>query len=95
MHGFGARKYVVIGSGPVGCAPKARSESKDGDQCNEEANQLAIKFNKGLKPMLHGLRSELNGLVQYSFIDEYNVFSPIIQNPSTVGTSTYFLKKLS
>lgn len=57
LYKSGARKVVVFGTGPVGCAPVARaSNPTHPGECVVEANQLALGFNAGLKQLVDGLR---------------------------------------
>ncbi|KAE9458254.1 hypothetical protein C3L33_09844, partial [Rhododendron williamsianum] len=70
LHDFGGRKYVIAGIGAVGCCPSQRNQNKN-DECHEEENQMALKYNEGLKSMLKGLKSELKGDMNYSYVDVY------------------------
>ncbi|XAR67425.1 Triacylglycerol lipase, partial [Bertholletia excelsa] len=83
MHDFGARKYVIAGITAVGCCPSQRNRNASGE-CNEEANYCSAKYNDGLRSMLRGLKSELNGFA-YTYLDIYSVFTRFIQSPSTYG----------
>ncbi|XAR67428.1 Triacylglycerol lipase [Bertholletia excelsa] len=83
MHDFGARKYVIAGLPPVGCCPSQRNRNASGG-CYEEENYLSAKYNDGLRSMLRGLKSELNGFA-YTYLDLYSVFTRFIQSPSTYG----------
>ncbi|KAL5735901.1 hypothetical protein ACOSQ2_030689 [Xanthoceras sorbifolium] len=83
LHGNGARKFVVTGLGVLGCTPSERAK-KQTEECNEEANSWAVKYNDGLKSMLQQVKSELNGLF-YSYFETYNVMHNIIQNPAGYG----------
>ncbi|XP_052178857.1 GDSL esterase/lipase At5g55050-like [Diospyros lotus] len=83
MHDFGARKYVILGVGSIGCCPSQRNQNKSGE-CNEEANYWSSKYNDGLKLMLQALKSELKDM-DYSYVDTYNVFDSFVQRPTTYG----------
>ncbi|XAR67426.1 Triacylglycerol lipase [Bertholletia excelsa] len=83
MHDFGARKYVIAGITAVGCCPSQRNRNASGG-CYEEENNLSAKYNDGLRSMLRGLESELNGFA-YTYLDLYSVFTLFIQSPSTYG----------
>lgn len=89
LHDFGGRKYVIAGIGAVGCCPSQRNQNKN-DECHEEENQMALKYNEGLKSMLKGLKSELKGDMNYSYVDVYAIFDSFIRTPSNFGTSTQF-----
>ncbi|KAK2639736.1 hypothetical protein Ddye_027531 [Dipteronia dyeriana] len=83
LYGNGARKFVITGLAVLGCIPSQRV-NKQTEECNEEANYLAGKYNDGLKSMLQELQSELNGL-SYSYFDNYSVLHNIIKNPAAYG----------
>lgn len=57
LYNSGARKVVVFGAGPIGCAPLARAANPtQPGECVVEANQFALGFNAGLKQLVAGLR---------------------------------------
>ncbi|KAG5546537.1 hypothetical protein RHGRI_018651 [Rhododendron griersonianum] len=84
LHDFGGRKYVIAGIGAVGCCPSERNQNKN-EECHEEENQMALKYNEGLKSMLKGLKSELKGDMNYSYVDVYGIFDSFIRTPSNFG----------
>ncbi|CAL9017673.1 unnamed protein product [Prunus brigantina] len=81
INSMGARKFVVVGTGPVGCCPAQRI-SNDGE-CNDDANSMSIRYNNGLKSMLQ--QSEAALRIKYTFFETYGVFSDIIQNGASYG----------
>ncbi|KAK1584035.1 hypothetical protein Q3G72_029276 [Acer saccharum] len=83
LYGNGARKFVITGLAVLGCIPSERVKMQT-EECNEEANYLAGKYNDGLKSMLQELQSELNGL-SYSYFDNYSAVYNIIKNPAAYG----------
>ncbi|TXG67553.1 hypothetical protein EZV62_008828 [Acer yangbiense] len=83
LYGNGARKFVITGLAVLGCIPSERVKMQT-EECNEEANYLAGKYNDGLKSMLQELQSELNGL-SYSYFDNYSVLYNLIKNPAAYG----------
>ncbi|XP_022716884.1 GDSL esterase/lipase At5g55050-like [Durio zibethinus] len=83
LYAFGARKFFVAGIGAIGCIPAERVKNKT-HQCNEEGNFWSVKYNEGLKAMLKGLKSELQG-ISYSCFDTYSFIQGVIQNPSAYG----------
>ncbi|XP_038903279.1 GDSL esterase/lipase At5g55050 [Benincasa hispida] len=83
LYGYGARKYVVGGIGPVGCAPSQRKRSKGGE-CDEEVNNWAAIYNIALKSMLQTLKMELKD-ISYSYFDVYQVMSNFLRSPSSFG----------
>ncbi|KAL5735898.1 hypothetical protein ACOSQ2_030686 [Xanthoceras sorbifolium] len=83
LYNYGARKFVLPGLGPVGCMPGQRVTSPT-DDCNEESNHWAVKYNEELQLMLQELKSELHGF-SYTYLDSYTVLQNIIQNPTPYG----------
>ncbi|XWS51845.1 hypothetical protein CRYUN_Cryun11dG0017400 [Craigia yunnanensis] len=83
LHAFGARKFFLAGIGALGCIPAERVKNKT-QECNEERNFWSVKYNEGLKAMLNGLKSELQG-INYSYFDTYSIIQNVIQKPSAYG----------
>ncbi|XP_057786241.1 GDSL esterase/lipase At5g55050-like [Salvia miltiorrhiza] len=83
VHGLGARKLLLVGLTPIGCAPKQRYSSNT-NECNEEVNKWSNKYNSELRQMLPQLQSELKDF-HYSYFDVHTIFVDFIQNPTTYG----------
>uniref|UniRef100_A0A1D1ZGL7 GDSL esterase/lipase At5g55050 n=1 Tax=Anthurium amnicola TaxID=1678845 RepID=A0A1D1ZGL7_9ARAE len=83
IYNLGARKIVLVGTGPIGCCPSRRLQNKTGD-CNVESNHGSIKYNEAVNSLLQGMKSEL-GDMTYSFFDTYTVVMEYIQKPATYG----------
>ncbi|KAJ8532559.1 hypothetical protein K7X08_012482 [Anisodus acutangulus] len=84
IHGLGARKFLIVGIGPIGCTPAQRLLNST-DNCNDEANLWAANYNKGLQSMLQKLKSQLKGDFNYSYFDNYSFLIDLIQNPTKYG----------
>ncbi|KAM0063522.1 putative triacylglycerol lipase [Helianthus debilis subsp. tardiflorus] len=78
LYGLGARKLVVAGVPAVGCCPMQRRTNRTGE-CIVELNNMAIKYNDGLKMMLQELKSELPGM-NYAYFDYYGAWVSLFQN---------------
>ncbi|EXB66344.1 GDSL esterase/lipase [Morus notabilis] len=85
LYNLGARKFVFVGTGLIGCIPSERNKNK-GEQCNEEVNHWSVKYNEALRLMLRNLKFELNG-INYSYFDGYSVMQNFIQKPTAYGFS--------
>lgn len=83
LRDLGARKFIIVGIGAVGCTPSQRVENKS-QVCKEEVNFWATKYNDGLTSVLKAFKSEFKD-INYSYFDAYSVFVDFIQNPSTYG----------
>lgn len=86
LRDLGARKFIVVGIGAIGCTPSQRVQNKS-EVCNEQVNFWATKYNDGLTSVLKAFKSEFKD-INYSYFDAYSVFVDFIQNPSTYGTKT-------
>ncbi|KAJ0508807.1 putative triacylglycerol lipase [Helianthus annuus] len=78
LYGLGAQKLVVTGVPAIGCCPIQRRTNRTGE-CNVELNNMAIKYNDGLKMILQGLKSELPGM-NSAYFDYYGAWVSLFQN---------------
>ncbi|KAF3453434.1 hypothetical protein FNV43_RR03874 [Rhamnella rubrinervis] len=85
LYHYGGRKFLLAGSGPIGCIPLQRHKNKT-LECKQDVNSACLMYNEGLKSMLHELKSELKD-INYSYFDTYNFFSNLIQKPASYGFS--------
>ncbi|KAL1555935.1 GDSL esterase/lipase-like protein [Salvia divinorum] len=85
LYNFGARKFVLIGVGQIGCSPNALAQnSPDGRTCVARINNANQIFNSRLR----GLVDEFNGNTpdaRFIYIDAYGVFQDLIDSPSAFG----------
>lgn len=87
LQGLGARKFVITAIGSVGCIPLLRYQSaNNSNECSQQTNLWANKYNQQLQSMLQGLKDELKD-INYSFIDTYTLLLDVIQNPAIYGFS--------
>lgn len=76
---------MMTGVGSVGCIPLLRFQSANkSNECFQQANFWANKYNQQLQSMLQGLKAELKD-INYSFIDTYSLLLAVIQSPATYG----------
>ncbi|XP_062077687.1 GDSL esterase/lipase At5g55050-like isoform X1 [Humulus lupulus] len=83
LYNLGALRFVIVGIGVIGCTPSQRKSNK-AEQCNEEVNSVAIKYNEALTSTLKSLKVEQKEL-NYSYFDGYSVMQNAIQKPATYG----------
>lgn len=85
LYNYGARKFVLLGIGQIGCSPNALAQnSPDGRTCVARINNANQIFNSRLK----GLVNQFNGNTpdaKFIYIDAYGVFQDLINNPSAFG----------
>ncbi|KAF3453446.1 hypothetical protein FNV43_RR03886 [Rhamnella rubrinervis] len=84
LYNVGARKFVIVGVGLIGCTPSERNENKAGG-CNEEINRWSIKYNGALISILKNLKSELKDVINYSYFDGFSVMHNIVRKPASYG----------
>ncbi|RAL50310.1 hypothetical protein DM860_007984 [Cuscuta australis] len=85
LYENGARKFVLIGVGAIGCSPNALAQnSPDGKTCVERINVANRIFNQKLRALV----DEFNGNTpdsKFIYINAYGIFQDLIENPSTYG----------
>lgn len=85
LYTNGARKFVLIGIGQIGCSPNALAQnSPDGSTCVQRINDANQIFNNKLKALV----DQLNGntpAAKFIYINAYGIFQDLIQNPSAFG----------
>ncbi|KAK6948004.1 GDSL lipase/esterase [Dillenia turbinata] len=86
LHELGARKFVVVGVGPLGCIPFVRALNLLGSgRCSSEINKLIIGYNSKLRDVLQQLNQNLGPEAMFVYANSYDIFSHIIQNYRQYG----------
>ncbi|XP_022151306.1 GDSL esterase/lipase At5g55050-like [Momordica charantia] len=83
LYKYGARKFVATAVPLLGCTPSQRM-SIPGEECKDEMNYWAGKYNIALRLLLQRLEVDLPGF-SYSYADIYAITSDIMQTPSSYG----------
>ncbi|KAL5730004.1 hypothetical protein ACHQM5_002883 [Ranunculus cassubicifolius] len=83
LYNLGARKFVMVGIGAIGCCPSQRHQNRSGE-CKEETNYWSHKYNEGLKTLLQEMKSEFKD-IHYTYFDTYSVLLNLIQKPAEYG----------
>ncbi|KAJ4837633.1 hypothetical protein Tsubulata_026473 [Turnera subulata] len=75
---LGARKFIVVGVGPLGCIPFVRAlKLLPSGKCSVEINELVQGYNKKLTDMLGGLNQEMGPESVFVYANSYdNVEEP-------------------
>ncbi|KAL6839352.1 hypothetical protein ACP4OV_030849 [Aristida adscensionis] len=87
LYLMGARRVLVTGTGPLGCAPAMLAQRGRGGQCAAELNRAASLFN----PQLAGVLAELNarfGAGTFISANAVRVHFDFISNPGAYGFAT-------
>ncbi|KAJ8553151.1 hypothetical protein K7X08_020544 [Anisodus acutangulus] len=86
LHKLGARKFVVVGVGPLGCIPFIRAiRLISKGTCSVEVNTLIRNYNKKLKAELHRLNKVMGPKAIFIYANSYDVFRAIILNHKQYG----------
>lgn len=88
MYELGGRKFVVFGTGQLGCVPTARSFMTD-HRCLGDLNGLSVLFNRYMKPKILKLQSTFPGM-KISYIDTYGITLSMKSHPEKYGTHNKF-----
>ncbi|KAF8654039.1 hypothetical protein HU200_062184 [Digitaria exilis] len=88
LHGLGARRVLVTGSGPLGCAPAelALRGSRAGE-CDAELQRAAALYNPRLVDMIRGLNADLGADV-FVAVNAYRMHMDFISDPAAYGFVT-------
>ncbi|CAM8878507.1 unnamed protein product [Rhodiola kirilowii] len=85
IYNYGARKFVLIGVGQVGCSPSVLSQrSPDGKTCVAEVNNANKIFNTKLKSLVDQYNSNFT-YAKFIYIDAYGIFNDLLTKPGSYG----------
>ncbi|CAL5014197.1 unnamed protein product [Urochloa decumbens] len=88
LHALGARRVLVTGSGPIGCAPAelALRGSRAGE-CAAELQRAAALYNPQLVDMIRGLNADLGADV-FIAVNAHRMHMDFISDPAAYGFVT-------
>lgn len=90
LHELGARKFIVVGIGPLGCIPFVRAVNQlPIGKCSIQANELIRGYNKKLNKMLHQLNQEVGPHSIFVYANSYDIFMKLILDYRRYGNSAY------
>ncbi|XP_027338172.1 GDSL esterase/lipase At1g29670-like [Abrus precatorius] len=69
LHDFGARKYVLVGVGAIGCTPNAMSTHGTNGSCVQEMNAAASIYSNKLKSLVDQFNNKFPADSKSIFID--------------------------
>ncbi|KAL9261988.1 GDSL esterase/lipase-like protein [Drosera capensis] len=87
MYKYGARKFVLIGVGQIGCSPnELANNSPDGRTCVSRINAANQIFNSKLKSLVDRFNSQLAD-AHFIYINAYGIFQDMLNDPAAYGFS--------
>ncbi|KAK3206683.1 hypothetical protein Dsin_020729 [Dipteronia sinensis] len=85
LYDYGARKFVLIGVGQIGCSPNELAQnSPDGRTCVQRINSANEIFNSKLKALVDQFNNNRSD-AKFIYVNAYGIFQDIINNPSQYG----------
>ncbi|KAL4578881.1 hypothetical protein LXL04_015012 [Taraxacum kok-saghyz] len=87
MYDVGARKVLVMGTGPMGCVPAELAQRSRAGECSVELQRAANLFNPQLNDMLKGLNNE-KGSDVFVAANTMKMHMDYISNPQAYGFIT-------
>ncbi|KAL6544893.1 hypothetical protein OROMI_023755 [Orobanche minor] len=85
LYNYGAKKFVLIGVGQIGCSPNALAQnSQDGSTCVQRINDAIQIFNNKMKAVVDDFNKNTQD-ARFIYIDAYGIFQDLIENPSAFG----------
>ncbi|TYG97425.1 hypothetical protein ES288_A10G037600v1 [Gossypium darwinii] len=85
LYNYGARKFVLIGLGQIGCSPNELAQnSGDGRTCVERINAANRIFNNKLRGLVDQFNNA-NSDAKFVYINAYGIFQDITSNPAAYG----------
>lgn len=90
LYDLGARRVLVTGTGPIGCAPAELAQHSRNGECYAELQQAADLFNPQLVQMITQLNREIGSDI-FIGANAFAMNMDYISDPQAYGMSTYYL----
>ncbi|XP_038974640.1 GDSL esterase/lipase At5g41890 [Phoenix dactylifera] len=86
LHQLGARKFIVVGIGPLGCIPYVRALMLvENGKCSSVADRLIQGYNMKLSRKINQLNQEMGPETIFVFANSYQIVIEIIKNYRQYG----------
>ncbi|XP_071708136.1 GDSL esterase/lipase At5g33370-like [Rutidosis leptorrhynchoides] len=87
LHGLGARRVLVTGTGPLGCVPAELAQHSRNGECASELQKAADMYNPQLDDMLRSLNEELGQHV-FVGVNTRKMHNDFMRDPAAFGFVT-------
>lgn len=84
MYDIGARKFMFVGIGQIGCSPRYIIRKQNSKMCNEDVNQKIKPFSDNLPQKLQILKTQLSNSL-FVTVQSFNYYNKIRKSPETYG----------
>ncbi|GAU16468.1 hypothetical protein TSUD_167000 [Trifolium subterraneum] len=87
LYDLGARRVLITGTGPLGCAPAERAMRGTNGECSVELQRGAALYNPQLEQMLQGLNKKLGSDI-FIAANTAQMHNDFVANPTAYGFAT-------
>ncbi|OAY84561.1 GDSL esterase/lipase [Ananas comosus] len=86
LHELGARKFVVVDVGPLGCIPYVRAlKLVSKGRCSSTANKLVQGYNAKLRRGIYKLNREMGPETMFIYANSYDIVIDLMRNSRQYG----------
>ncbi|XP_020084951.1 GDSL esterase/lipase At5g41890 [Ananas comosus] len=86
LHELGARKFVVVDVGPLGCIPYVRAlKLVSKGRCSPTANKLVQGYNTKLRRGIYELNREMGPETMFIYANSYDIVIDLMRNSRQYG----------
>lgn len=86
FYEMGARRVLVLSTGPLGCSPAMRAMRSLNGDCAPQLQQATVLFNTGLRSIVDQLNSQFNAQI-YTMGNSFPPSEDVFTNPAANGFS--------
>jgi phospholipase/lecithinase/hemolysin len=91
LYDLGARRVLVTGTGPLGCAPAELATRSRNGECSVELQRGAALYNPQLEQMLQRLNRKLGSDI-FIAANTAQMHKDFVTNPTAYGTNILYIR---